>query len=55
MDSWEILGIMITKWRTSIDVIKFVKEILRYCKNKPVIKTDRRPWYRYTTEIRITT
>jgi len=34
---------------------RFVRKILKYCENKPVIKTDRRPWYRYTTEIRITT
>ena len=50
VDTWEILGIMVTKWRTSIDVIKFVKEILRYCKNRPIIKTDRGPWYRWSLQ-----
>ena len=50
VDTWEILGVMVTKWRTSIDVIKFVKAILRYCENKPIIKTDRGPWYRWTLQ-----
>jgi len=50
VDSWEILGVMVTKWRTSIDVLRFVKRILRYCENKPVIKTDRGPWYRWTLQ-----
>ncbi|MEM2582783.1 MAG: 30S ribosomal protein S19e [Candidatus Thermoplasmatota archaeon] len=27
---------MVTKWRTSIDVIKFVRKILVYCENKPI-------------------
>jgi len=25
VDTWKILGIMVTKWRTSLDVIKFAK------------------------------
>ena len=47
VDTWEILGIMVTKWRTSIDAIKFVKSFLVYCENKPLIKVDRAPWYRW--------
>ncbi|KAA0006488.1 MAG: IS6 family transposase, partial [Thermoplasmata archaeon] len=50
VDSWEIVGVMVTEWRTSIDVIKFAREILKYCNNKPVIKTDRGPWYRWTLQ-----
>ena len=50
VDSWEILGVMVTEWRTSIDVIRFVRDILRYCENKPIIKTDRGPWYRWTLQ-----
>ena len=42
VDSWEIVGVLVTEWRTSIDVIKFAREILKYCENKPAIKTDRR-------------
>ncbi|RLG16886.1 hypothetical protein DRN75_04415 [Nanoarchaeota archaeon] len=25
VETWEILGVMVTKWRTSIDVIRFVR------------------------------
>ena len=50
VDTWEILGVMVTKWRTSIDVIQLVRRILMYCENKPVIKTDRGPWYRWTLQ-----
>jgi len=28
-----------TEWRTSIDVTRFVKRILTYCKDKSIIKT----------------
>ena len=45
IETWEILGIMITEWRTSIDVIRFVRGFLPYCENKPLIKIDRAPWY----------
>ena len=34
-------GFMVTERRTSIDVIKFVREVLKYCKDKAVIKTDK--------------
>ncbi|HEC88258.1 MAG TPA: hypothetical protein ENI52_02960 [Thermoplasmata archaeon] len=37
---------MVTKWRTSIDVIRFVNDFLVYCENKPLIKIDKAPWYR---------
>ena len=47
VDTWEILGIVVTKWRTSIDVIRFVNSFLIYCENKPLIKVDRAPWYRW--------
>jgi transposase-like protein len=50
VDGWEIVGVMVTEWRTSIDVIRFVRDILRYCENKPIIKTDRGPWYRWTLQ-----
>ena len=41
----EILGVMATKWRTSLDVIKFVRSLLSYCENKPLVVVDRGPWY----------
>ena len=50
VDTWEILGVMVTKWRTSIDVIQLVRRILMYCENKPLILVDRGPWYRWTLQ-----
>ena len=41
---------MVTKWRTSIDVIRFVKNFLPYCENKPLIKIDKAPWYRWALQ-----
>ncbi|HEC82593.1 MAG TPA: IS6 family transposase, partial [Thermoplasmatales archaeon] len=41
---------MVTKWRTSIDVIRFVDSFLIYCKNKPLIKIDKAPWYRWALQ-----
>ncbi len=38
---------MVTKWRPSIDVIRFVNKFLIYCENKPFIKVDRAPWYKW--------
>ena len=46
----EIVGIMVTEWKTSIDVIEFAREIPKYYENKPVIKTGRGPWYRWTLQ-----
>ena len=28
VDSWEIVGAMVTEWRTFIDIIKFAREVL---------------------------
>ncbi|HEC76792.1 MAG TPA: IS6 family transposase [Thermoplasmatales archaeon] len=50
IETWEILGIMVTEWRTSIDVIKFVRSFLPYCENKSLIKIDRAPWYKWALQ-----
>ena len=50
VDTWEILGVTVTKWRTSIDVIRFVNSFPIYCKNSPLIKIDRAPWYRWVLQ-----
>jgi len=45
----EIVYLLATKYRESIDTLRFLKRCLRYCKGKPVIITDGGPWYRWPT------
>ena len=46
----EIVCLLATKYRESIDALKFLKHCLRYCRGKPVIITDGGPWYRWPTQ-----
>jgi len=45
----EIVCLLTTRYRESIDALVFLKRCLRYCKGKPVIITDGGPWYRWPT------
>ncbi|XRO77506.1 IS6 family transposase [Methanocaldococcus sp. 10A] len=43
--SKECLGIYVSKTRNSLDTILFVKNILKFCSNKPKILVDGGKWY----------
>lgn len=41
----EILAIDVTKGRSSLDTLLFIKKVLLTCTNKPIIHVDGGPWY----------
>ena len=43
VDTKECLAV--SKGRSRIEVYTFLKQMLKYCKNKPEIVVDRAPWY----------
>ncbi len=45
VESKECLGIYVSKTRSSLDTILFVKSILKFCSNKPIILVDGGRWY----------
>ena len=45
----EVVSVLATRYRESVDALKFLKHCLRYCKGKPIIATDGGPWYRWPT------
>lgn len=46
----EIVHLEASRYRESIDVLRFLKRCLRYCEGKPIITTDGGPWYRWPTK-----
>ena len=48
VDTKELLGVYLSPSRTSFDTMFFLRHIMRYCSNKPVILVDGGPWYGWT-------
>jgi transposase-like protein len=46
----EIVGIHISKYRESIDVLQFLKRCLLHYEGRPVLITDGGPWYRWPAQ-----
>jgi len=40
VDSWEILAVRITRSRSSLDTLIFMREVLKTCENKPKVYVD---------------
>jgi len=45
VQTYEVLGVWITKGRASIEAYSFLKYVLSKCENKPKILVDGGPWY----------
>jgi len=45
VDSKECLFVWATEGRSSFHAYAFLKEILKYCENKPEVVVDKGPWY----------
>ena len=50
IDEGTILAVHVSTTRTSIDDYYFLKKILKFCENKPLIIVDKGPWYRFALE-----
>ncbi|MDW8045621.1 MAG: IS6 family transposase, partial [Nitrososphaerota archaeon] len=45
VDTKEILAYRASFTRSSLDVELLLKDVLRYCENKPLFLIDKGPWY----------
>ena len=45
IDTWEILGVYISRGRAYLDSLIFLKKVLKLCANKPYVYVDGGPWY----------
>ena len=50
VDDRSILAVHVSRSRSSLDAIYFLKRILERCENKPLILVDKSPWYRFALE-----
>jgi len=48
--SYEVLGVWITKGRSSLEAHSFLRHILKKCTNQPKILVDGGPWYKPALE-----
>lgn len=46
----EIVNLLVTKYRESMDALIFLKRCLERCEGKPVLITDGGPWYPWAAE-----
>ena len=47
VDSKEVVGIYISGTRSGLDTYSFLKYVLRFCTNKPLVIGDKAPWYKW--------
>jgi len=45
VDSREVLAIYVSRGRSMLNALIFLKRVLKACENNPVIVVDRGPWY----------
>lgn len=45
IETWEILGVYLSRGRSHLDTLMFLKKVLKYCENKPYVYVDGGPWY----------
>jgi putative transposase len=44
-ESFEVIHVDVSEGRSSLDALLFLREVLRRCHGKPLIKIDRGHWY----------
>ena len=45
VDTFEVLHFEVSPGRSSLDVLPFLKEVLKYCRGQPTVLADRGEWY----------
>ena len=45
VDAREVLGVRVSYTRSALDAELFLKQVLKYCENEPLILVDHGPWY----------
>jgi putative transposase len=45
VDSREVLAVYVSRGRSMLNTLIFLKRVLKACENRPVIVVDRGPWY----------
>jgi len=45
VDTREVLAVYVSRGRSMLNALAFLKKVLRACENRPVLVVDRGPWY----------
>jgi len=49
-ETFEVLHIDVSPGQSSLEAFLFLKEVLKHCRGRPVVKADRGPWYDWALE-----
>jgi putative transposase len=49
-ETFEVIHVDVSRGRSSLDAFFLLRELLKRCHGKPLVKTDRRPWYNWALE-----
>jgi len=49
-DTLEVLHVDVSPGRSSLDALLFLKEVLKRCRGRPLVRADRGPWYDWPLE-----
>jgi len=50
-DTLEVLDVDVSPGRSSLDALLFLKEVLKRCRGRPLVRADRGPWYDWPLEL----
>ncbi|AUV84544.1 IS6 family transposase (plasmid) [Salinigranum rubrum] len=49
-ETLEVLAVDVSPGRSSLDALLFLKEVLKQCRGRPLVRADRGPWYDWPLE-----
>jgi putative transposase len=50
VDTFEAIHIEVSPGRSDLDVLLFIKQVLKHCRGDPVVLVDRGPWYNWALD-----
>lgn len=45
VETFEVIHVEVSPGRSRLDALLFLEKVLNYCRGRPVVLTDRVPWY----------
>ena len=49
-ETFEVIHVDVSRGRSSLDAFLFLRELLKRCRGKPLVKVDWGPWYNWALE-----
>ncbi|MFB6191832.1 MAG: DDE-type integrase/transposase/recombinase [Haloarculaceae archaeon] len=50
-ETLEVLHVDVSPGRSSLDALLFLKEVLKHCRGRPLVRADRGPWYDWPLDL----